>query len=176
MGSAYMMEDAGTLFRQRVGLGRILPLPAVYDMFSARIVAKRFEGVFCSGFGFAASAYGLPDVGFVTWRDIVDYATRMRSILPQSHILVDIDDGFGDDVIALNTVYMLERRGISAVMMEDQKRPRRCGHVEGKQILPVDEYLIKLSHVLKTRKSLFVMARTDAGESLMRYSSTGRIC
>ena len=172
-------ESAGKQFRERVNSGGILPLIGVYDMFSARIVARQFEGVFCSGFGFAASAYGLPDIGFVTWRDIVDYATRMRSMLPSLHILVDIDDGFGDEMIASNTVYLLENAGISAVMMEDQKRPRRCGHVEGKQILPVGEYIVKLTQVLKMRNNLFVVARTDAtdpDEGIQRaiaYARTG---
>ncbi len=155
-------RSAGLLFGERLVSNGILPLIGVYDMFSARIVASRFEGVFCSGFGFAASHHGLPDIGYVTWRDIVDYATRMRAMLSHSYILVDIDDGFGDETIASNTVALLEKSGVSAVMMEDQKRPRRCGHTNGKQVLSVDEYLVKLSRVLETREEMFVIARTDA--------------
>lgn len=155
----------GQAFRERVADGRILPLIGVYDVFSARLVGQRFDGVFCSGFGFAASAYGLPDIGFVNWRDIVDYSTRVRHVLPDHHVLVDIDDGFGDDAIAANTVRVLESNGISAVMMEDQKRPRRCGHFDGKEVLPLGEYLVKLRRVLETRRSLFVIARTDASDA-----------
>jgi 2-methylisocitrate lyase-like PEP mutase family enzyme len=66
--------------------------------------------------------------------------------------------------VASNTVRVLESNGLSAVMMEDQKRPRRCGHFEGKEILPVNEYLTKLSKVLETRWSIFVIARTDASD------------
>jgi 2-methylisocitrate lyase-like PEP mutase family enzyme len=156
--------NAGIQFRQRIQQKKLLPLIGVYDVFSAQIAAKRFEGVFCSGYGFAASAYGLADVGYVNWRDITDFGTKIRHALPSSHILVDIDDGFGDEVVASNTVRVLESNGLSAVMMEDQKRPRRCGHFEGKEILPANEYLTKLRKVLETRWNIFVIARTDASD------------
>lgn len=171
--------DAGVQFRRRLAQKKLLPLIGVYDVFSARIAATRFEGVFCSGYSFAASAYGLPDVGYVNWRDIADFSTKVRHALPQSHILVDIDDGFGDEVVASNTVRVLESNGLSAVMMEDQKRPRRCGHFEGKEILPLNEYLTKLSTVIASRESIFIIARTDAGnpseaiERAISYAEAG---
>lgn len=165
MGRRLTGKEAGIAFRERVNSGKILPLIGVYDVFSALIVASRFEGVFCSGFSFAASAYGLPDLGFVNWRDMLDFATRVRHALPRIQILVDVDDGFGDEVVAANTVHSLEYNGLSAVMMEDQKRPRKCGHFEGKEVIPVDEYLIKLKHVLNSRESIFVIARTDAANA-----------
>src|SRR5262245_7347863 len=74
-------------FRRRLQDPKLLCLIGVYDVFSARIAAARFEGVFCSGYSFAASAYGLPDVGYVNWRDITDFATRIRHVLPGTHIL-----------------------------------------------------------------------------------------
>ena len=154
--------NAGNQFRLRIRQKKILPLIGVYDVFSAKIVSERFEGVFCSGYSFAASAYGLPDVGYVNWRDMTDFATKIRHAIPSTHILVDVDDGFGDEIVASNTIRILESNGLSAVMMEDQKRPRRCGHFEGKEILPIVEYLTKLSKVLETRMSIFVIARTDA--------------
>lgn len=154
--------NAGGEFRRRLRKERILPLIGVYDVFSARIASESFEGVFCSGYSYAASAYGLPDVGYVNWRDMTDFATKIRHSVPSTHILVDVDDGFGDEVVAANTVRVLESNGSSAVMMEDQKRPRRCGHFEGKEILPLDEYLTKLKKVIDTRQNIFVIARTDA--------------
>jgi 2-methylisocitrate lyase-like PEP mutase family enzyme len=155
-------RTAGDTFRRRLQSEKLLCLIGVYDVFSARIAAQRFEGVFCSGYSYAASAYGLPDVGYVNWRDIADFSTKIRHVLPSTHILVDVDDGFGDEVVASNTVRILELNGLSAVMMEDQKRPRRCGHFEGKEILPLPEYLTKLSRVIASRKGIFVIARTDA--------------
>jgi len=153
---------AGDAFRQRLRDKRLLCLIGVYDVFSARIAAQRFEGVFCSGYSYAASAYGLPDVGYVNWRDITDFSTKIRHVLPTTHILVDVDDGFGDEIVASNTARILESNGLSAIMMEDQKRPRRCGHFEGKEILPLAEYLTKLKNVINVRRGIFVIARTDA--------------
>jgi len=154
-------QHAGNLFQNRVNTKEILPLIGVYDVFSALVASKYFDGIFVSGFSTAASSYGLPDVGFVNWRDQVDIATRIRHVLPESHILVDIDDGFGDEIIASNTVRMLENNNLSAVMMEDQKRPRMCGHFENKEVLPVNEYLVKLKTVLSICNDIFVIARTD---------------
>ena len=158
--------SAGDAFRQRINQKRLLPLIGVYDVFSALIASRMFEGVFCSGYSYAASAYGLPDVGYVNWRDMTDWATKVRHALPQAQILVDVDDGFGDELVASNTVRNLEANGLSAVMMEDQKRPRKCGHFDGKEILPLDEYLTKLVTVLEFRQSIFVLARTDATDPI----------
>jgi 2-methylisocitrate lyase-like PEP mutase family enzyme len=154
--------SAGEAFRERVRSGKILPLCGIHDSFSALIAARYFEGVFLSGFGLAASLYGLPDIGYMNWRDMQDFAARVRLILPRAHILVDIDDGFGEEVISANTVNYMEAAGVSAVMFEDQKRPRRCGHFEGKQVLPADQYLTKLRSLLSARRSLFVIARVDS--------------
>lgn len=140
----------------------IMPFVGVYDGFSASIVARHFDSLFLSGFGFAASHYGLPDVGFVGWSDMVAYVQRLRTIMPDHYMLVDIDDGYGDDVVASHVVVAIEQAGASAVVLEDQKRPRRCGHLEGKEILDLDEYTYKLKRVLDSRQQLFVVARTDA--------------
>jgi 2-methylisocitrate lyase-like PEP mutase family enzyme len=85
--------------------------------FSAKIVAEHFEGVFCRGFSRAASTYGLPDVGYVNWRDMTDFTTKIRHTIPITHILVEVGDGFGDEVVTSNTVRILESKGSSTVMM-----------------------------------------------------------
>ncbi|MDT0447728.1 isocitrate lyase/PEP mutase family protein [Streptomyces hesseae] len=140
------------------------PLIGVFDMFSASVAAQHYDGMFVSGFGFAASHYGLPDIGFIAWPDIVAFVQRMRLAFPAHHLLVDIDDGYVDPETACHTVQHLEAIGASGVILEDQKRPRRCGHVDGKQILPLEEYLEKLELVLSARRDLVVVARTDATE------------
>jgi 2-methylisocitrate lyase-like PEP mutase family enzyme len=154
--------DYGTLLRNDVRADRITPLIGVYDMFSASVAAQHYDGMFVSGFGFAASYYGLPDIGFIAWPDIVNFVQRLRLAFPRQHLLVDIDDGYVDPEVASHVVAQLERIGASGVIIEDQKRPRRCGHVDGKQILPLEEYLEKLNLVLETRGDLLVVARTDA--------------
>jgi 2-methylisocitrate lyase-like PEP mutase family enzyme len=95
---------------------------------------------------------------------MVGFVQRLRLAFPQQHLLVDIDDGYVDPEVACHVVEHLERTGASGVILEDQKRPRRCGHVTGKQILPIEEYLEKLNLVLQTRSELVVVARTDATE------------
>jgi 2-methylisocitrate lyase-like PEP mutase family enzyme len=136
----------------------------VYDVFSASIAAKYYDGLFVSGFGFAASHYGLPDFGFIAWPDMLAFVQRLRTVLPRHHLLVDIDDGYGDPEVACHVVSMLESQGASGVIIEDQQRPRRCGHFEGKQVMALYEFLPKLRAVLHTRKDLFVVARTDAAD------------
>lgn len=140
----------------------IFPVIGVYDVFSASLAAKHFNGIFISGYGFAASHYGLPDIGFISWTDIVDFVHRIRTVLPDHYLLVDIDDGYADVEVACHVVSLLETVGASGVVLEDQKRPRRCGHMDGKQILELEEYLTKLRRVLATRRTLDVVARTDA--------------
>lgn len=142
----------------------IMPFIGTYDVFSAALAGRHFDALFISGFGFAASHYGLPDIGFITWSEIVYYVQRIRTVLPQHHILVDIDDGYCDPEVACHVVSILEASGASGVVLEDQKRPRRCGHFEGKQIMDMDEYLAKLKQVLATRRDLFVVARTDSSD------------
>jgi 2-methylisocitrate lyase-like PEP mutase family enzyme len=154
----------GTALRDDINGAHVTPLIGVFDMFSASLAAQYYGGLFISGFGFAASYYGLPDIGFIAWPDMVNFALRLRLAFPAQHLLVDIDDGYVDPEVACHAVENLEHIGASGVILEDQKRPRRCGHVDGKQILPLNEYLEKLDLVLETRTDLVVVARTDATE------------
>lgn len=149
---------------KELGHGSPVPFIGIYDVFSASIAARHYDHLFLSGFGFAASHYGLPDIGFISWSDMVAFAQRVAIAVPQCHLLVDIDDGYVDPETACHVVSLLESIGVSGVILEDQQRPRRCGHFEGKRILPLDEYLLKLQQVLATRRGMLVVARTDARE------------
>ncbi len=144
--------------------GRIVPFIGVYDVFSASLAARYYDSLFLSGFSFAASHYGLPDIGFIAWPDLVGFVHRVRALLPRCQVLVDVDDGYGDPEIAAHVVGMLEAAGAWGVVLEDQARPRRCGHLEGKQVLPLDAYLAKLRQVLDARRGMVVVARTDASD------------
>ena len=160
------MKTPGTRLRHAVTdavrTGRTVPFLGVYDVFSASLAARHSDALFMSGFGFAASHYGLPDIGFISWTDMVDFVGRVRAALPSHHLLVDIDDGYCDIEVACHVASRLERIGASGVVLEDQRRPRRCGHFDGKQIMELDDFLEKLNRVLETRADLFVVARTDA--------------
>lgn len=157
-----MAGTFGSRLRARVAESDLLPLIGVYDVFSAALAARQFEGVFVSGFSVAASHYGLPDIGFIAWPDIVTLTRRIRTVLPTHHIMVDVDDGYCDPEVAAHVVALLEAEGASGVVMEDQARPRRCGHYEGKRLLGLDDFSDKLNKVLRARRDLFVVARTDA--------------
>jgi 2-methylisocitrate lyase-like PEP mutase family enzyme len=154
----------GNALRTEVHSEGTTPLIGIFDMYSASLATQHYGGMFVSGFGFAASYYGLPDIGFIAWPDMVSFVQRLRLAFPQQHLLVDIDDGYVDPEVACHVVEHLERIGASGVILEDQQRPRRCGHVSGKQILPIEQYLEKLNMVLQTRTELLVVARTDATE------------
>ncbi|MGK5548569.1 isocitrate lyase/PEP mutase family protein [Streptomyces sp. URMC 127] len=154
----------GTALRRDIAAPGTTPLIGIYDMYSASIAAQHYNGFFVSGFGFAASHYGLPDIGFIAWPDMVGFVERLRPAFPGHHLLVDIDDGYVDPEVACHVVRRLERAGASGVILEDQQRPRRCGHADGKIVLPLDAYLNKLELVLAAREDLLVVARTDATE------------
>jgi 2-methylisocitrate lyase-like PEP mutase family enzyme len=157
-------SSAGLRLREEIATADIVPFIGVYDVFSAALAARHYSGLFLSGFSFAASYYGLPDIGFIAWSDLVAFVHRVRAVLPRSHMLVDIDDGYGDPEIACHVVSLLETAGASGVVLEDQQRPRRCGHLDGKQLLPLDAYIAKLQGVLNTRREMVVVARTDASD------------
>ncbi len=154
----------GQRLKAAISAQTLTPFIGVYDVFSAGLAGRHFDSLFVSGFGFAASNYGLPDIGFITWTDIVAFVQRIRTILPAHHLLVDIDDGYCDPEVACHVVSVLESVGASGVVLEDQKRPRRCGHFDGKQIMELDEYIAKLKAVLATRRDMLVIARTDASD------------
>lgn len=171
MGNSY-----GANLRREISVHGAIVFIGVYDVFSASIAARHFDGLFISGYSFAASFYGLPDIGFIAWSDVVAFTQRVRTLLPHHHILVDIDDGYCDSAVACHVVRLLENTGASAIVIEDQQRPRRCGHFDGKQIMGLDAFLEKLRAVIETRRDLLVVARTDATderEILRRVAAFG---
>jgi len=159
---------AGERLRKRLGDERPLPLVGIYDAYSASLAAVSFDGLFLSGFSLGAAAYGLPDAGFVTWTDLVSVTRRIRAIVPGAHLVVDLDDGYGDPGVAAEAARSLEEAGASGVVLEDQQRPKRCGHLDGKRVAPLERYLETLEAVLDARRDLVVVARTDADEPAER--------
>jgi 2,3-dimethylmalate lyase len=141
-----------------------LILPGVFDALSARIVERiGFDAMFQTGYGSSASLLGLPDFGFLNAGETIDNARRIiRSVsLP---VIVDIDTGYGNPLTVWRTVNDLIAFGASGVFLEDQLWPKRCGHMSGKEVIPLEEFLPKLRAALdaRTGHEFIIVARTDA--------------
>jgi 2-methylisocitrate lyase-like PEP mutase family enzyme len=164
-----ILRSHGSRLRDALSGRETLPFIGVYDVYSASLAAQQFDTLFLSGFSFSASFYGLPDEGFIAWPDMVACSQRIRAVIPTGHLLVDMDDGYGDAGVAAHAATMLESVGASGIILEDQLRPKRCGHLDGKQVMELDGYLKKLDGVLAARRELVVIARTDATDPAERF-------
>jgi len=145
------------------GPGVIRSLGA-HDVFTARLVeAAGLETVFLGGFGTSASLLGLPDVGFITLSEMAD-AVRRMALRVRIPVVADGDTGHGDLHNVVRTVREFERAGAAGILLEDQVTPKRCGHFQGKQIIPTSEMILKLRAALDARRDadFVLIARTDA--------------
>ena len=141
-----------------------LVLPGVYDALSARLAARAgFDAVFVSGYCLSATQLGEPDFGLLTQTDVLDATRRITSAVDVP-IIVDIDTGYGNAFNVERTVTALVQAGAAGCFLEDQVWPKRCGHMDRKRVVPLDEYLPKLRAALAARADapFHVTARTDA--------------
>ena len=141
--------------------GVAIPTPGVNDPLTA-ILADRmgFRCIYFSGAAFSASL-GIPDIGLFSVDQLIDYVkwiTRSTN-LP---LIVDIDTGFGEAVNVVRVIKELEYLGVAAVQLEDQVSPKRCGHLDGKQIVSEQQYVEKLKAALAARENMLIIARTDS--------------
>jgi 2-methylisocitrate lyase-like PEP mutase family enzyme len=144
--------------------GAPLVLPGVWDALSARLAARvGFRAVFVSGYALSATRLAAGDVGVLGQSDVLDAAARIVAAVDVP-VVVDVDTGYGGAPSVEHTVGELVRCGAAGCFLEDQVWPKRCGHLEGKQVVPLDEYLPKLRAALAARGDapFHVTARTDA--------------
>jgi 2-methylisocitrate lyase-like PEP mutase family enzyme len=151
-------------FRDLLNKPGIIRSLGAHDVFTARLIeAARLETVFLGGFGTSASLLGLPDVGFITLAEMADAVRRTagRVSIP---VVADGDTGHGDLHNVVRTVREFERAGAAGILLEDQVTPKRCGHFEGKQVIPTGQMLLKLRAALDARRDpdFVIVARTDA--------------
>ncbi|MEW6489781.1 MAG: isocitrate lyase/PEP mutase family protein [Thermodesulfobacteriota bacterium] len=142
----------------------LLQAPGCFDALSARLVERGgFRAAYLTGFGVAASAFGVPDLGLVSFGEMVGRAAAVASAtsLP---LIADADTGFGNALNAYRTVREYARAGLAAVQLEDQVAPKRCGHTEGKEVVPLGEMVEKLRAACDARAEadIVIVARTDA--------------
>ncbi len=141
----------------------ILLVPGVYDGLSARLAERAgAEAVYLSGSG-VASSLGVPDIGLVTFNEMLERLAQITDVV-RVPVIADADTGYGGPLNVVRTVRAFERAGASAIQLEDQVFPKRCGHFEGKRVVPLEEMLAKLYAALDAREdeNVLIIARTDA--------------
>jgi len=157
------MADTETL-RSRLGRKPIVVAPGVYDPFTALIASQAgFASLYVSGAAIAYTKLGRPDIGLVTMTEVVDTLALIRDRVG-SHLIVDADTGYGNALNVVRTVREFERAGANAIQLEDQDFPKRCGHLDGKALIPADEMCGKIRAAVDARHSreTLIIARTDA--------------
>jgi methylisocitrate lyase len=155
-------SGAARRFREGLASGRLLRFPGAFTPYSARLIAEHgFEGVYVSGAVLAAER-GLPDIGLTTLTEVVD---RGRDIAAQTDLptLIDADTGFGEPMNVARTIQQLEAAGLAGCHLEDQVNPKRCGHLDGKSVVPIEEMLRRIRAAVGARRDpdFVICARTD---------------
>jgi len=149
--------------RARLANGESVLMPGVWDPLSALLAERAgFSTVFLSGFAVAGTMLGIPDIGILGQQDVADTARRVCAAVPAVSVVVDADTGYGDDEVVAQTTALWEEANAAAMFLEDQVWPKRCGHMDGKEVVEPAEWLDKLQIVLRERDDLFLTARTDA--------------
>ncbi|WP_080846042.1 methylisocitrate lyase [Cytobacillus gottheilii] len=148
-------------FRKLVDNANIVQIPGAHDAMAA-LIAKNtgFNALYLSGAAYTASK-GLPDLGIVTSTEVAD---RARDIIRATNLplLVDIDTGFGGVLNTARTAREMAEAHVAAVQIEDQQLPKKCGHLNGKQLTTTEEMVQKIKVIKETAPTLYVVARTDA--------------
>ena len=144
--------------------GEMVLAPGCYDPLGARLVEEAgFPAVYMTGFGTAAGRLGRPDVGLLTLSEMVDNARRIADAV-DIPVIADADTGYGNPLNVIRTVREYEAAGVAAIHLEDQVTPKKCGHIEGKEVIAADEMAAKVSAAVAARGSsdFLIIARTDA--------------
>ncbi|WP_159911157.1 oxaloacetate decarboxylase [Pantoea sp. 18069] len=151
-------------FKQRLQQPQIVVAPGVYDPFTALLVEQAgMEACYLSGASIAYTRFGRPDIGFLSLDDVVSVTAHIRERV-NLPLIVDADTGFGNALNVRRTVQHLERAGASAIQLEDQASPKRCGHLQGKSVISTQEMCGKIRAAVDARRNqdTVVIARTDA--------------
>ena len=146
----------------------VLVMPGIYDCLSARIATRAgFEVIFITGYSLSASLLGEPDFGLLTQSEMLQAAQRICNVTPLP-VIVDADTGYGNAINVMRTVKELIHGGAAGMFLEDQVWPKRCGHMKGKEVVALEEYLRKLHAAIDARagNDLYIVARTDARQAL----------
>ncbi len=137
--------------------------PGAFDALTAKIIEEQFDAVYMTGFGTSASLFGLPDRGLLTMTEMVQNASRIVNAI-DIPLIADADTGYGNPINVVRTVKEYEKVGVAAIHIEDQKWPKKCGHMAGKSVIDADEMVEKIRAAVDARKNseFLIIARTDA--------------
>jgi 2-methylisocitrate lyase-like PEP mutase family enzyme len=158
------MADAKTL-RSRLNRKPIVVAPGIYDALTALIATQAgFTTLYVSGAAIAYTRLGRPDIGLVSMSEVADTLALIRDRVDDAHLIVDADTGYGNALNVARTVRCLERMGAHGIQIEDQDFPKRCGHLDGKALIPAQEMCGKIRAAVDARHSpeTLIIARTDA--------------
>jgi 2-methylisocitrate lyase-like PEP mutase family enzyme len=150
--------------KQRLSQAKIVVAPGVYDALTASLATTAgFEALYLSGAAIAYTKLGQPDIGLVTMTEVADSLTHIRERV-ETPIIVDADTGYGNALNVQRTVRLFERAGATAIQIEDQTFPKRCGHLSDKTVISTNEMIGKIKAALDARhnEETIVVARTDA--------------
>lgn len=156
---------ANPILRQKLDAGQFFVVPGVQDMIAALVADKvGFDLVYGSGYWLTASALGLPDAGIATYTEMVE---RMRTLVRSSRaaVIADADTGYGGLLNVHHTVRGYEQAGVTAIQLEDQEFPKKCGHTPFKRCIPTEDMVQKIQVACEARedkKNFLIIARTDA--------------
>ncbi len=151
-------------FRRMLDGGGIVVAPGAYDAWSARLVEQAgFRAVYMTGYGASASLLGAPDLGLMTATEMAGQAFRLSSAV-KVPVIADADTGFGNPLNVMRTVRLYEAAGVSAIQIEDQPMPKKCGHMENKRVVPTAEMVARIRAATAARadRNFLIVARTDA--------------
>jgi 2-methylisocitrate lyase-like PEP mutase family enzyme len=143
----------------------VVVAPGAYDGLSARLIVQAgFSVVYMTGFGTAASVLGQPDVGLLTMSEMVSRASALATVAGDVPLIADADTGYGNPINVRRTIREYEHAGVAGLHIEDQVWPKKCGHMEGKQVIPMDEMVQKIRAAVDARQDpdFVIIARTDA--------------
>jgi carboxyvinyl-carboxyphosphonate phosphorylmutase len=151
-------------FKNLIKSNKPIVIPGVYDAIGAKIAEKTgFQAMFQTGYGTSATLFGMPDYGFIGATETIDNARRICRAV-STPVIVDSDTGYGNALSVWKLVKELESAGAAGIFLEDQRWPKRCGHMQGKEVISQEEYTEKLGAAIDARenKDFFIVARTDA--------------
>ncbi|MGI9612976.1 MAG: methylisocitrate lyase [Acidimicrobiales bacterium] len=158
------MLSPGARFRELLAEPGIVVAPGAYDAITARVIVSHgFPAVYMTGAGTVNAHLGIPDIALGTLTEFVENAARIVDVVDQP-VICDADTGFGNALNVMRTVRAFERAGVAGIHLEDQESPKRCGHLEGKRIVPVEEMAGKIRAACDARRDddFVIIARVDA--------------